>query len=178
MRGMSRPFLPAALCAGALVASLVSCGLPGEETSAVVARVADGDTLTLTNGSRVRLVQIDAPELAAGECWAEQARRELLRLAPVGSSITLEDDPALDRVDRNGRLLRYVLSEGTNVNVTLVRRGAAAPYFFRGERGRYAGELLGAALAARREGRGLWGAAPRTDLEPSRQVDTGRCASR
>jgi len=169
--------LAAALCAGALVAALVWCDPPGSETAAVVARVADGDTLTLTNGSRVRLVQIDAPEIGPGECWAEEARRELLRLAPVGSDVTLEDDPALDRVDRNGRLLRYVLREGTNVNVALVRAGAAAPYFHRRDRGRYADELLEAAAAARREGRGVWGAAPRTPLEPNRRVGSAppRC---
>ena len=42
-------------------------------------------------------------------------------------AVTLEADPALDRVDRYGRLLRYVLRAGRNVNLELVRLGAAAP---------------------------------------------------
>jgi micrococcal nuclease len=44
------------------------------------------------------------------------------------------------------------------VNVELVRRGAATVYFYRGERGRYAAQLLAAARQARAARRGLWGA--------------------
>lgn len=50
--------------------------------------------------------------------------------------MTLEADARLDGKDRYGRLLRYVWRDGVNVNVELVRRGAAAPYFYRGDRGR------------------------------------------
>jgi endonuclease YncB( thermonuclease family) len=95
--------------------------------SAIVASVYDGDTLTLTNGQRVRLLQIDTPELGSGECYSRAARTALLNLAPVGSRVVLEPDPALDRVDRYGRILRYITRAGVNVNVELVRRGAAAP---------------------------------------------------
>jgi endonuclease YncB( thermonuclease family) len=148
---------------------------PGSSSRYVVARVADGDTLTLTSGARVRLVQVDSPEIGTGECYAQAARRELLRLTPVGSRVALEGDPALDRVDRNGRLLRYVRRGALDVNLELVRRGAAAPYFYRGDRGKYASRLLSAAVAARASRRGLWGASPGTRLDPYRQVDTGRC---
>ena len=52
----------------------------------------------------------------------------------------LQPETAADRVDRYGRLLRYVfrVSDGMNVNVRLVTIGAAAPYFYDGRRGRYA----------------------------------------
>jgi endonuclease YncB( thermonuclease family) len=96
------------------------------------------DTLTLSNGQRVRLLQIDTPELGTGECYSRAARTELLRLVPIGSRVSLEADPRLDRVDRYGRLLRYVVRKGLNVNLELVRRGAAAPYFYGGDKGRYA----------------------------------------
>ena len=155
--------------------ALASCAQAGSASQLVVARVADGDTLTLTNGSRVRLLQIDSPEVGQGECYAQAARAALLRLAPVGSRVTLEVDPALDRVDRYGRLLRYVRRGPVNVNVELVRRGAAAPYFYGGDRGRYASRLLVAAASARAQHRGLWGASPGTTLDPYRQVDTGSC---
>lgn len=122
---------------------------------ATVARVVDGDTLTLTGGGRVRLVQIDAPE-ASGECYAAPATRELARLARPGARIILEADPKLDRTDRFGRLLRYVNAGRRNVNVELVRRGAATPWFYGGERGRYARRLLEAVSAARLERRGMW----------------------
>src|SRR4029450_4880871 len=96
-------------------------------SSVVIARVIDADTVALSNGKKVRLVQIDTPELGGGECYSQAARRALLRLTPVGSPVLLEADPALDRVDRYGRLLRYVKGDGVNVNIRLVLVGAAAP---------------------------------------------------
>jgi len=137
-----------------------------------VASIADGDTLRLTDGRRIRLVQIDAPE-PGSECFGNAAERELAELAPPGSEVELERDPSLDDRDRFGRLLRYVSAEGDNVNLTLVERGAAAPYFFRGERGRYADDLLDAAEAAEAANRGLWGACPAAQLHPDRTLVAG-----
>ena len=92
--------------------------------------------------------------------------------ARVGSRVVLEADPRLDRVDRYGRLLRYVRRDGLNVNVELVRRGAAAPYFHGGDRGRYAGALTQAASSAKRAKRGLWTACPGIGAGPvSRRRD-------
>ena len=59
-------------------------------------------------------------------------------------------DPALDATDRYGRQLRYVFAAGTNVNLALVRAGAASPYFFRRERGRYAARSPATAVAEAR----------------------------
>lgn len=72
----------------------------------VMANVDDGDTASLRDGRRVRLVQIDSPELGSGECYSRAARTELLRLTPPGSTVVLEADPRLDTIDRYGRLLR------------------------------------------------------------------------
>jgi micrococcal nuclease len=141
------------------------------EWGATVARVGDGDTLELASGRHVRLVQIDAPELGGGECYARQSLRELESLAPPGRRVELERDPRLDDVDRYGRLLRYVLVDGRNVNLELVRRGAATPYFYRGDEGRYADTLLRAVAAARGARRGMWGAC-RVSWRPDRAVDT------
>ena len=141
---------------------------------AVVASVYDGDTLSLRDGRRVRLLQIDTPELGSGECYSRTARSALVSLAPPGSRVVLETDPALDRVDRYGRLLRYVKRNGVNVNLELARRGAAAPYFYRGDRGRYAGSLMRATQSAKAAKRGLWKACPSTVLDPFRAVETGR----
>ena len=52
--------------------------------AATVASITDGDTLRLTSGARVRLVQIDTPELG-GECYSRAAARELARLVPPGT---------------------------------------------------------------------------------------------
>ncbi|MDP8911922.1 MAG: thermonuclease family protein [Actinomycetota bacterium] len=125
---------------------------------ASVARVYDGDTLALSGGMRVRLVQIDTPEVGSGECYSRASARVLRRLAPPGTRVGLEADRRLDRVDRYGRLLRYVWRAGVNVNLELVRRGAATVWFYGGDRGKYASRLLAAARTARANRRGLWGA--------------------
>lgn len=156
----------------ALVAAQFS-GAALEAPTAVVASVYDGDTLTLTSGQRVRLLQIDTPELGSGECYSRAARTALVSLAPVGSRINLEADARLDKVDRYGRLLRYIHRGSMNVNLQLVKRGAAAPYFYGGDRGRYAARLLSEAQRAKAAKRGLWKACPGTTLDPYRAVDTG-----
>ena len=55
--------------------------------SGVVASVTDGDTLRLTDGRRVRLVQVDTPELGGGECYSRAARTQLLQLAGPGTRV-------------------------------------------------------------------------------------------
>jgi len=143
---------------------------PSQSSGATVDRVSDGDTIVLTDGQHVRLVQIDAPELEEHECYAERSARALSALLPSGTSVEIVTDPALDRIDRFGRTLAYVEKGGTNVNLELVREGVAAPYFFHGDRGRYADDLLQAAREARHDLRGLWAACPGTALDPYRQV--------
>jgi micrococcal nuclease len=143
-----------------------------EADSGVVATITDGDTLRLADGRRIRLVQIDAPEEAT-ECYGTEATRALIALAPRGTEVELVRDPALDDADGGGRLLRYVEADGENLNLRLVADGAAVPYFFRGERGRYAEELLDAADEARRDRRGFWRACPGAVLNPGLGSPTG-----
>ena len=177
MRFPRRRTLGGALAAAAIIAAGVSAreelGAAAGPESGVVAEVYDGDTLTLVDGRKVRLVQINTPELGGGECYSRKARSHLLALAPRGAAVRLEADPLLETTDRYGRLLRYVLRNGMNVNLELVRRGAAAPYYYRGERGTIANELWAAVRVARAEKRGLWGACPGTPLQPERAIDTG-----
>lgn len=150
---------------------LIVSGCAGGEpdsSSARVAQVVDGDTIRLADGQRVRLVQIDAPEARPPECFGRSAGMILRQLLPEGTRIRLEYDSDLDKVDRFGRGLAYVFDGETNVNLAMVLRGAATPYFFRGDRGRYARQLVEAALRARADRRGLWAACPATKLDPSR----------
>src|SRR3954447_21516297 len=135
--------------------------------------VIDGDTVVLANGEHVRLVQIDAPEVQSRECYGAASRAVLPRLIPPGTTVRVEADPRLDQVDRYGRLLRYLFRGPTNLNLELVRRGAATVWFYRHDRGRYAGALLRAAQGARATGQGLWGACPGTPFDPYHAADTG-----
>ena len=131
----------------------------------------------LRNGQRVRLVQIDTPEVFFGaECYGPQASATAKRLLPPGTRVRLFPEPAADRVDDFGRLLRYVIrADGLNVNLRLVAVGAAAPYFYEGQRGRYAARLEALAQAsAQRQKRGLWKACPRTGYDPYRGIETRR----
>jgi micrococcal nuclease len=165
---------PAAGLLGVVAAVVAGIAFGAGHEQVRVGRVVDGDTLALAGGRHVRLVQIDTPELGSGECYSHAAARVLGRLAGPGQNVTLEADPRLDQVDRYGRLLRYVWSHGGNVNLALVRAGAATVWFYHGERGRYAAALLQAAQSARAEKRGLWGACPRAVWDPYAPANTGQ----
>lgn len=170
---MRRAALGAAIGALALASSTSAA----ESNVFRVASVTDGDTIVLANGLRVRLVQIDTPEVFFGtECYGRQASATTARLLAPGTPVHLVVEPATDRVDDFGRLLRYVVRAGdaVNVNLQLVRLGAAAPYFYDHRRGRYARRLELLAREAKANGLGLWGACPRTAYDPYRAVDTRR----
>ena len=135
---------------GAAILALAGCASSADsaDEETTVSRVIDGDTIETSNGERVRLVQIDAPELQDGECYAVESTGALDELIPAGPEIRLEADPRLDDV-------------------------AASVWFFEGDRGRYADELLDAASAAEDADNGLWGACPAAGLDPEQGVDTG-----
>jgi micrococcal nuclease len=165
-----------AFALGALGLALLPATLTAAPPIYRIDHVADGDTVDLTNGAKVRLVQIDTPEVYfRPECYGREASAITKRLLPVGTRVELLTEPATDRVDQYGRLLRYVIRarDGLDVNVHLVAVGAAAPYFYLGRRGRYARELDTLARRARRLRLGLWGACPRTPYRPDDKVDTG-----
>ncbi len=152
---------------------------PAEEPPSpalAVARVIDGDTIELDDGTRVRLVQIDSPELKGAECYATKAAAELRRMLPVGQKVSLEADPGLDQTDRYDRQLRYVRKGGVNVNVALVKRGAASVWFYQGDRGKYAEKLMASARQAKQAKRGLWGACAATALDPLHAVTTRKAS--
>jgi micrococcal nuclease len=137
-----------------------------------VKSIYDGDTLTLSNGNKVRLLQIDTPELSPAECYGKDARQALIKLIDQ-SKITLEGDKVSNDKDRYGRLLRYVYAGKINLNLKLVEIGAATPYFYQGEKGKYSSQLLKAAQNAQAKKIGLWKLCPKTKLEPSKSANTG-----
>lgn len=152
---MSRWVLVAIAAASALALGSLAASSRRVPT---VAHVVDGDTIALRGGAHVRLLQIDSPEVGSGECYSRHAAKDLTRLLPSGARVRLAADRRLDRVDRYGRLLRYVFHRGLNINLVLVRRGDATVWLYQRARGRYASKLLAAARRARAARRGLWGA--------------------
>lgn len=97
--------------------------------------VVDGDTIVLTDGRKVRLLQINAPE--ENQCGHEAASRELRELVQ-GKEVTLESDPMFGDMDKYERLLRYVHVGDVNVNVQLQQEGLVDSMFYEGQHGKYA----------------------------------------
>ncbi len=142
----------------------------------IIDHVADGDTVVLQGGETVRLVQIDTPEVYGDtECWGREASALTERILPPGTRVRIATDAALDQRDRDGRTLAYVWKGSSLVNLRLVREGAAAPYFYAGDEGRYAALIFRAAVTARTAHRGLWGRCRggSVPLRPTRGVSTG-----
>jgi len=137
-----------------------------------ITKVYDGDTITLSTGEKVRLLQIDTPELSPTECYSKEARSALVSLLNAPGQLALKTDPKLDKVDRYGRLLRYVFIGKTNINLKLVEIGAAAPYFYKGDKGQYSTQILKAAQTAKSKSIGLWKSCPGTQLTPNDAITT------
>jgi micrococcal nuclease len=133
---------------------------PADAQEMTVVDITDGDTLRLRDDSEavenVRLVGIDTPEVyPVYECFGDEAEAELLRLAPIGSTLLV--DPDIDAFDDYDRLLLYLWNDdGTFINLALVEGGFAeairvAPNDLHFD------ELLAAEDAAARGALGMWG---------------------
>lgn len=137
-----------------------------------ILKITDGDTIRINTGEDVRLLQIDTPEPMSSECYAGESTAALTKLI-YGKTIRLESDSVSANIDQYKRLLRYVFVGKTNVNLKMVEIGAAAPYFYNGEKGKYSTQLLKAAQKARAQKIGLWGKCPSSKLDPTRSLSTG-----
>ena len=146
------------------VRSLTSGAPATLRESGRVTHVVDGDTVDvrLSGGAvrRVRMLGIDTPEVYGGiECGGPAASESLKRMLPVGTAVRLTSDPTQDRVDRYGRLLRYVtkVSTGKDVNYAQVQQGRARVYVYMHHPFRRVDAYRRAATDARLHHRGLWG---------------------
>jgi len=90
------------------------------ESTAVVVRIIDGDTVELDSGDTVRVTGIDTPE--RGECNFDTASARMGELVQ-GKTVTLTRDG--DDSDRYDRILRYVDVNGTDAGLTLIEEGLA-----------------------------------------------------
>lgn len=107
-------------------------------TNATIVRVVDGDTfvakLDEEEGEfKIRMLGINTPETVDPrkpvQCFGKEASNRLKSLLTPGLRVSLQGDPQADDQDKYQRLLRNVLlSDGTDVNATLVRDGYAEAY--------------------------------------------------
>ena len=128
-----------------------------------VLRVIDGDTIDIEyNGTKeqVRLLCVDTPEsvhpdikqnIPMGKVASDHVMERL-----SGKSVDLEFEG--DRLRGNyGRLLAYVIVDGQNFNLELVRQGLFPYYVKYGKSPRYDAEFKDAEKQARKEGLNIWG---------------------
>ena len=127
-----------------------------------VSYVLDGDTIeVLIDGKkeRVRLIGIDSPEFGdeknPEECFARESSQRMKELVDR-KKVRLESDPTQSDRDIYGRLLRYVFSDGTFVNLAMVADGFAREYTYRGNSYRYQQDFRGAVWYAKDKKLGLW----------------------
>lgn len=129
-----------------------------------VLNVIDGDTIVarLEEPGRakrretIRLLRINTPERK--QLGYEEAREALKNLVR-GGEIQIEfEDPSVEKRGNYGRLLAYVLVDGLNVNIEMVRLGWTEFWTKYGS-GRLAREFIAAQEEAREAHRGMWGKA-------------------
>lgn len=130
--------------------------------NATVERIVDGDTIDVRldgRRERVRMIGIDTPETKREntpvQCFGPEAAEHTASLLPIGIPLHLERDVVAR--DDYGRLLAYVYlaSDGTFVNLQLVRRGYARPMTIR-PNDAHSAELVEAARTAEGDNVGLW----------------------
>ena len=117
--------------------------------------VGDSDTVRVKNksGSKVtvRLACIDAPETSQGSSgkWSTKTLKEMIQ----GKSISLKPQAK----DRYGRTVAEIYVGPTNINLQMVRKGAAftyRQYLKQCDRDAY----INAESMAKKEKQGVWGA--------------------
>jgi micrococcal nuclease len=97
--------------------------------------VVDGDTFWLA-GEKIRIADIDTPEVSAPQCPAEKALgdRATRRLLALLNAAPFELRQVGERNrDRNGRLLRVVTRRGRSIGDQLVAEGLARTWTGRRE---------------------------------------------
>jgi micrococcal nuclease len=127
-----------------------------------IVHVVDGDTLVAAfAGGRtetVRVLGIDTPETVDPrkplQCFGPEASA-YAKATLTGRRARLEFD--VQRRDIYGRLLAYVIVDGHRYEDDVLQRGLARLLVIP-PNGAYGRTMLAEELAARRAGRGLWGA--------------------
>jgi endonuclease YncB( thermonuclease family) len=120
------------------LATLFTSPAGATRSSCTVDRVIDGDTFVCDDGTHIRMLQINAPELSAcGGKWAGDALRNIF-LRP-GTNVRLDYDEVT--TDRYGRDLAAPIVTGTdgadyNISIVMVYVGLAKAAYY-GDNAKY-----------------------------------------
>ncbi len=174
----------------------VSSGSPGSGAAAAEAfcqsdgsgeefawrHIHDGDTLTLADGRRVRVIGLNAPEVArsghGGDPFANEATNAARNFFRDSNKVVIQ--PGTEDRDRHGRLLAHVFrpTDGASLASSLVAQGLAWQVAVPPNLG-YVECNRAAESRARAEGLGLWssqylGSEQARELRPGFRVLSGR----
>lgn len=121
-----------------------------------VSFVYDGDTIQISDDTRVRLIGIDAPELAHDnsnqQCFATESAN-LLKELILGQKISIEQDK--QKQDVYGRMLGYIWADTVFINDFMIRQGYARAMPIKPDI-KYAVLFYDAQKDAQENKRGLW----------------------
>ena len=150
------------IAALALAAAAVGAGCHGGGSSscgpstAVVARVVDGDTVELDTGDKVRYLCVNTPEITPpAECYGPEAaafNKDMVE----GKQVELVYD--VQCRDMYDRLLAHVTVGGQEVNRVLIERGYARVMIIAPNCQDRGPEFQDLEVVARNTGVGLWSA--------------------
>ena len=129
-----------------------------------VRRVVDGDTVELTNGQKIRLLNIDTPETVKANtpvmCYGPEASTFTKKLL-TDKMVQLTADKEAD--DKYGRGLRFIFLDGVDtsnvensINAELVKNGFARMVVYK-PNNTYAKEFQTWENEAKSKKLGLWG---------------------
>lgn len=124
------PFLAGSLCGHQLaLAAGQNCAGEAYDETVIVKHVHDGDTVKLADGRNIRLIGINAPEVArdgrGDEAFAQPARA-LLRTLLAGHNNRVKLIHGREKKDHYQRSLAHLfLPDGTNLQAQLLASGLA-----------------------------------------------------
>ena len=124
-----------------------------------VTKVVDGDTIDVENIGRLRLIGLNTPETVdprkAVECFGVEASNRAKKLL-LGQKVYLEYDESQGKIDRYGRTLAYVFTEGgASYNLDTIKEGYAYEYTYN-KPYKYQSEYKQAQNTAQTNKLGLW----------------------
>jgi micrococcal nuclease len=113
--------------------SPIYASLPSDAEKHTVRNVYDGDTLTLTDERRVRMLGIDSPEIKQNQPFAQEAKAYTKSKCDK-RDVWISFERNLEKQDHYGRLLAFVWVKNDsgsgylNVNEGIVGAGLASAY--------------------------------------------------